>query len=76
MKKNIHPIERAFRIILGVGMVSFAILGPENHWFYFGFLPLITGLLGWCPPYQFIGYSSCVVKNKKPHVHQSHTHLG
>lgn len=72
MKKNIHPIERAFRIILGVGMVSFAILGPENHWFYIGFLPLITGLLGWCPPYQLMGFSSCSVKTKKHHAYHTH----
>ncbi len=67
MTKNIHPIERVIRIMLGVGMISFALVGVESAWGYLGILPLATGLMGWCPPYALMGYSSCPkhVKLKK-----------
>jgi hypothetical protein len=31
---------------------------------YVGVVPLLTGLIGWCPPYALIGFNSCAVKNK------------
>ena len=54
MPKNIHPIERTIRIILGIGLTSLAFIGPKNNWFLLGLIPLATGLLGWCPPYQLL----------------------
>jgi Inner membrane protein YgaP-like, transmembrane domain len=59
MKKNIHPVERAIRIIVGALIASLAFWGPANYWFLLGLIPLITGLLGWCPPYQLLGISTC-----------------
>lgn len=67
IKKNIHPIERAFRIIIGVGLFSMAFLGPANKWFLLGGIPLLTGLLGWCPPYQLLGINTCKVKPNLNH---------
>lgn len=62
MTHNIHPIERAVRIILGIGLVSMAFFGPKNLWFLLGAIPLLTGVLGWCPPYQLLGISTCPTK--------------
>lgn len=59
MKKNIHNIERIVRIGLGLVLVSLAFWGPENNWFLLGIVPVITGLLGWCPPYALLGISTC-----------------
>lgn len=65
MKKNIHSVERVVRIILGLGLLSMAFIGPANPWFFFGLIPLATGLMGWCPPYALLGISTCPMKNKK-----------
>lgn len=59
MKKNIHPVERVIRIIAGIVLMSLAFVGPANPWFLLGIIPLATGLLGWCPPYQMLGISTC-----------------
>jgi hypothetical protein len=59
MKANIHPTERKVRIIAGVVLVSLAFFGPANPWFLLGLIPLATGLIGWCPPYAILGFSSC-----------------
>jgi hypothetical protein len=58
MKKNIHPIERIIRIIIGALIASLAFWGPANYWFLLGLIPLFTGLVGWCPPYQLFGIST------------------
>ncbi len=59
MKKNIHSIERVIRILVGLGLISMAFVGPQNYWFLIGFIPLLTGLVGWCPPYQLLGINTC-----------------
>ena len=63
MTKNIHPVERVVRIIVGIALVSMAFIGPANRWFVLGAIPLLTGLMGWCPPYQLFGINTCP-KNK------------
>ncbi len=59
MKKNIHPVERVVRVVVGLGLVSLAFWGPENKLFLLGFVPVLTGLMGWCPPYAILGISTC-----------------
>lgn len=59
MTKNIHPIERAVRIIGGSFLISMVFWGPQSLWFYLGFIPLVTGLIGWCPPYNMLGINTC-----------------
>ncbi|MFZ4713793.1 MAG: YgaP family membrane protein [Bacteriovoracaceae bacterium] len=62
MKKNIHPIERVTRVIIGLVLMSLAFVGPSNLWFLLGIIPVLTGFIGWCPPYQLLGISTCKVE--------------
>lgn len=59
MKKNIGQTERYLRIVVGAALASLAFWGPQNYWFLLGIIPLATGLLGWCPPYQILGINTC-----------------
>ncbi len=59
MKTNIHPIERAVRVTLGLALTSLAFWGPSSYWFLLGMVPVFTGLAGWCPPYALLGISTC-----------------
>jgi Protein of unknown function (DUF2892) len=59
MTKNIHPIERVLRVVLGIGITSLAFVGPKNPWFLLGLVPVITGSIGWCPPYALLGINTC-----------------
>jgi len=61
---NEHPVERALRVILGLGVLSLAFVGPRTPWGYLGLVPLATGLLGSCPLYTLFGWSTCPVKVK------------
>lgn len=62
MTKNIHPIERGLRVSVGLILIALAFVGPANKWFLLGAVPLMTGLMGWCPPYQLLGINTCKLK--------------
>lgn len=64
MKINIHPAERILRVVLGAGLVTLAFWGPSNLWFLLGAIPLLTGLMGWCPPYAMLGINTCHLGKK------------
>ena len=59
---NEHPVERVLRVILGLGVLSLAFVGPKTSWGYLGLIPLATGLLGTCPLYTLLGWSTCPMK--------------
>jgi hypothetical protein len=65
MVTNIHPIERVLRVVLGLVLVSQVFMGYSNPWFLLGAVPLLTGLLGWCPPYAMLGINTCQLGKKK-----------
>ena len=56
MKKNVGTIDRSIRIIAGLALLGLAATG--KMWGLVGIVPLLTGLLGWCPPYQMLGIST------------------
>lgn len=65
MKQNEHQIDRVIRIVLGVVLISMAFIGPANLWFLLGIIPLVTGLVGWCPLYALLGIGTCKECNPK-----------
>lgn len=64
MQKNIHSIERGARVLVGAGLMSLAFWGPSNLWFLLGIIPLLTGFIGWCPPYAIFGINTCNLGKK------------
>jgi hypothetical protein len=58
MTNNIGSIERFFRIALGVALLSCVFLFSGNlRWAgLVGLLPLVTGLIGWCPFYTWLSW--------------------
>ena len=59
--RNEHTVDRALRIVLGLGLLSLAVAGPQTPWGYIGVVPLVTGLLGSCPLYTVFGLSTCPI---------------
>lgn len=62
MTKNIGGVERVIRVVAGLVILSLAFVGPHSPWGYIGVLPILTGLIGWCPPYALFGFSTCKTK--------------
>jgi len=46
--KKIRSICRPIRLILGTALVAYAVYSG-NNWFYLGAIPLIAGILNFCP---------------------------
>ncbi len=55
---NEHTIDRALRVVLGLGLLAIAVVGPKIPLGYLGVVPLATGLLGSCPLYSLLGIST------------------
>ena len=58
---NEGTIDRAIRIILGLGLLSLVFVGPQSSLGYVGLVPLVTGLIGFCPLYRVFGLRTCPV---------------
>ena len=56
---NEGTIDRAVRIVLGLGILSLALVGPQSPLGYLGLIPLATGLVGFCPLYRILGIRTC-----------------
>jgi len=50
MKKNVGSVDRLLRLIVGAVIVVWGVYS-ESWWGLVGLVPLMTGLLNWCPIY-------------------------
>ncbi|MDG3041192.1 YgaP family membrane protein [Roseicyclus marinus] len=63
MPRNEGTIDRAIRIIAGLVLISLVFIGPQTVWGWIGVVPLITGLVGYCPAYRLLGINTCAMKS-------------
>jgi Protein of unknown function (DUF2892) len=61
MTSNVGGADRIARIVLGLAILSllFVLEGNARWLGLIGLVPLTTALLGWCPAYTLVGFSSC-----------------
>ena len=62
MFANVGSLDRLLRILLGAGLIALVFVGPETPWGWVGAVPLLTGLVGYCPLYRLLGLSTCPLK--------------
>jgi uncharacterized membrane protein YfcA len=62
MTQNIGSLDRIVRIVIGVALIAATLTGAIGVWGWIGVVPLITALVGWCPPYAILGFNTCSVK--------------
>ena len=60
--QNIGSVDRIIRIVLGLALlvIGFFVLGGPAGTVVgvIGFIPLLTGLVGWCPLYRAFKFST------------------
>jgi Inner membrane protein YgaP-like, transmembrane domain len=61
MSANIGTIDRIIRILAGVALIAWALMGGPV-WAWIGVVPLATGLLKICPAYSLLGVNTCGIK--------------
>ncbi|MFZ1280610.1 MAG: DUF2892 domain-containing protein [Ignavibacteriaceae bacterium] len=57
MKKNVGNIDKVARIILGLGIIAFALI-TNNWWGLIGIVPLLTAFMNYCPVYSLLKVST------------------
>jgi hypothetical protein len=63
MSVNVGTIDRVLRVVLGLALIAFAmqLVFPNTGWNWIGWIgvvPLITAVLGNCPAYSLLGFST------------------
>lgn len=64
MQANVGGIDRILRIVVGIVLITLAATGSVGFWGWIGVVPLLTGLIRWCPLYPLLGISSCPMKKQ------------
>lgn len=59
MTQNIGNMERVIRAVVGLALIAVVFVGPQTPWGWIGLVPLLTAVLGWCPPYAILGINTC-----------------
>lgn len=61
MTANVGTTDRIIRLVLALVLFTlFFILPGDAKWIgVAGFIPLITGLVNWCPLYTIFGINTC-----------------
>jgi len=62
MACNEGTIDRTVRIVLGLALLALIFVGPKTWLGVAGVVPLLTGLVGFCPLYRLVGLRTCAVK--------------
>jgi hypothetical protein len=59
MSRNVGNIDRLIRIVVGLVLIALSLSGTIGLWGWIGILPLLGGLVGWCPAYTLFHISTC-----------------
>jgi hypothetical protein len=61
MKSNVGGVDRVLRLVVGAGLVGWALSGGPV-WAWIGVVPLATAAFGLCPLYSVLGFSTCALR--------------
>ncbi len=59
MTTNEGMLDRTLRIVVGLVLLSLVVVGPQTLWGLVGIVPLLTGIVGYCPLYTALGVTTC-----------------
>ena len=58
MTPNVGGFDRLFRVVFGLAVIAIG-LYFRSWWGALGAIPLMTGVLRWCPVYLPLGTTTC-----------------
>ncbi len=59
MKINAGMPDRMIRALVGIVLIALTLTGTIGAWGWIGVLPLLTGIVGYCPMYTVLKMSTC-----------------
>jgi hypothetical protein len=64
MKCNEGGMDRGLRVVVGLALIGLTASGMIGAWGWIGAVPLLTGIIGFCPAYAIFGMSTCSTEKK------------
>lgn len=61
MNRNEGTIDRTIRIVIGLALLTLVFVGPKTWLGLVGLVPLLTGVVGFCPLYRIINVRTCTI---------------
>jgi uncharacterized membrane protein YfcA len=61
MKPNVCGIDRFLRVVIGLALIGATLTGMIGVWGWIGVVPLLTGIIRYCPAYAIFGLETCPV---------------
>ncbi len=68
---NEGTLDRTLRVALGIALLSLTVAGPHSLLGLIGIVPLLTGIVGFCPLYRLVGVSPCPVPRRRSPVRRT-----
>lgn len=62
---NEGTLDRFIRVVIGIALLSLTVAGPKSMLGLIGIVPLVTGIVGFCPLYRLVGLSTCPMPQRK-----------
>ena len=59
MLPNEGFVDRTIRVVLGLVLLALMFIGPKTWIGIVGLVPLLTGIVGFCPLYRVLGVRTC-----------------
>jgi len=56
--RNEGNIDRLLRVLVGLALLALVFTGPHTPLGWIGLVPLLTGIVGFCPAYRLLGIST------------------
>jgi hypothetical protein len=57
--RNEGTLDRVIRVVLGLALLALVFVGPHTWLGLVGVVPLLTGVVGFCPLYRLVGIRTC-----------------
>jgi hypothetical protein len=70
MRTNVGQVDRRLRVALGGSAMALAAAGVVGRWGWLGVVPVLTGLVRFCPMYAVLGVNSCQLSSAETGTHQ------
>ncbi len=61
MNKNLGKIDRSLRVLVGLAIILYGVMSSSLLGLI-GMVPLLTGVIGWCPLYCPLKINTCSQK--------------
>ena len=62
--RNEGSLDRLLRVVVGLVLLALVFVEPKTPLGWIGIVPLLTGVVGFCPAYRLFGIRTCAARRE------------